>query len=383
MSRFSTLFVLGLSATLLMVGVGMIVSLLPQRMHAMTGTLSSVGLVASVFALAYLAAQLPVGLLADRLGAKRFLVIGYLLCALSGIVFLTAQTPNAIYLGRALQGLGEAPIWALGPAVLSLAYPASKGRTIGIYNAAIHAGLTLGPLLGLLIAPAGRGGLPFLVFAILCLSAGMVVLFFLRAKPVQGGPSNTSVRAFLMVLRQRRPAVLLAGVLLYGAGYGVFVSVLPISLAGTHGFGSTAVSILFVVFYATVSVSQIVAGTLSDRIGRRRFLVWGAVLAAVGLGTFSATDGLMAFVPLAIASIGLGTFCVASIAELNDCVSDALKGAISASYYFFWGVGYVLGPILIGVIASEAPAFAYSCLSIAFAVLALALLLVRDRRAIE
>ena len=80
MSKPSPLFVLSLSATLLMLGVGMIVALLPRRIHEMTGSLESVGLVAAVFALAYLLAQLPVGILSDRLGPGWFLMIGYLLC---------------------------------------------------------------------------------------------------------------------------------------------------------------------------------------------------------------------------------------------------------------------------------------------------------------
>lgn len=374
MFRFSILFVLSLSATLLMVGVGMIIALLPQRIHAMTGSLTSVGLIASVFALTYLVAQLPVGVLADKLGAKRFLVIGYLLCALSGLVFLMAETPGGIYLGRALQGLGEAPIWALGPAVLSLAYPASKGRAIGIYNAAIHAGLTLGPLLGLLIAPGGQASLPFLIFAILCFTGGLIVLVFAGVRALRGDPSKVTARDLLSIFRRRRAIVLLTGILLYGAGYGIFVSVLPVSLTQTHGFDSDAVSVLFVLFYGAVSLSQIVAGILSDGLGRHGFLVWGMILAAIGVGTFSLLPGFWVYAPLAGASIGLGVFCVASIADLNDSVPDALKGTISGSYYLFWAAGYVLGPILIGATAAQAPSLTFLGLSLMFAAMALALL---------
>lgn len=378
MSKLSPLFVLSLSATLLMLGVGMIVALLPQRVHAMTGTLESVGLVASVFALAYLLAQLPIGVLSDRLGPKRFLVIGYLLCSASGIVFFTTETAGGIYLGRAIQGLGEAPIWALGPAVLSLAYPAAKGRAIGIYNAAIHVGLTLGPLLGLLIAPGGQGRLPFMVFSAFCLVAGVFVLVFLRAVPVPANPTKTSARQFLAVLGKRKPSILLFGVLLYGAGYGVFVSVLPVSLTVTHGFSATAISMLFVLFYAAVSISQIIAGAISDLIGRHGFLVWGMALAAAGIASFPFVPGFWAYLPLGLASIGLGIFCVASIAELNASVPDSLKGAISGSYYFFWGAGYVLGPLATGAVAASAPSIGYVSLAFLFGLQALAVRIVQE-----
>lgn len=378
MKKPTPLFILSLSATLLMIGVGMIVALLPQQVHAMTGSLESVALVASVFAFAYLLAQLPISALSDRLGAKRFLVIGYILCAVSGVVFFFTDTDHGIFIGRAIQGIGEAPIWALGPAILSLAYPSTKGKVIGIYNAAIHIGLTAGPLLGLLVASYGQGSLSFLIFAVLCLCAGLCVLFLLKPVANPLAHSGLSFVQFISLLRQRQTLILLLGVLLYGAGYGVFLTVLPVSLASTHGFGATAISLLFVVFYAAISLSQIVAGTLSDRLGRKGFLIWGMILAAVGLVAFPIFSALWVYIPIGLASIGLGMFCVASIAELNEKVPDMFKGAISGSYYLFWAAGYVLGPVFIGAISSDAPLIGFGILAGLLGIQALALMRVRS-----
>ncbi len=378
MFKVSPLIVLSLSATLMMVGVGMIVALLPQRVYEMTGTLESVGLIAAVFALAYLLAQLPVGILSDWLGAKGILVAGYLLCGLSGLVFFLSETAGGVYLGRAIQGLGEAPVWALGPAVLSLAYPADKGRAIGIYNAAIHIGLMLGPILGLVVTPDGRSSWPFLIFAGLCFAAGLTVLIFLKTVPLTCTPVKRSFGQFCAVFREKRPVVVLVGVLLYGAGYGLFVSVLPISLTDSHGFGSVAISALFILFYAAVSFSQIIAGPLSDRMGRQGFLLWGMALPAFGMAVFPFVPGLFVFIPLGLASIGLGIFCVASISELNDCVSDDFKGAISGGYYFFWGAGYVLGPLVVGALAARSPVMGYAPLALLFALQCMALRFARE-----
>ncbi len=375
----SPLFILSLSATLLMIGVGMIVALLPQKVHSATGSFEAVGMVASTFALAYLLAQLPVGILADRFGGKLFLVLGYFICTVAGFVFVWADTAPMIYLGRAIQGLGEAPIWALGPALLSLAYPEAKGRAIGIFNASIHGGLMLGPLLGLFVTASVTSWLPFAIFAALCFGGGILVLLFLDVKqsPRRHKKPVNATRESIAVQPQRQTIIILAGIFLYGACYGIFVSVLPVSLTGTHGFGATSIAAFFVVFYAAISLAQLFAGPVSDRIGRRGFMIWGMLLTSIGIAVFLWFPDRWVFLPLGLASIGLGLFCVTSIAELNDCVPDGLKGTISGGYYFFWATGYMLGPVVLGRLIMGAPNVPFLALAAILALYSLILLLVR------
>ena len=76
-----------LAAFCMMVGVGAIVSILPQRILTLSGSGASLAMLSTSFAVAYVAAQLPVGYLADRFGAGIFLVGGYLVCAAAGLIF--------------------------------------------------------------------------------------------------------------------------------------------------------------------------------------------------------------------------------------------------------------------------------------------------------
>ena len=222
--------VVSLAASLLMMGVGMIVGLLPRRVLALSGSIRDVGLIASCFALTYLLVQIPVGRLADRFGIKRFLIAGYVLCGLSGLIFSFANSPRDFFIGRLIQGAGEAPIWALGPALLALAYPRESGRAIGVYNASIHAGLTLGPLVALWFFPGGMGRAPFLVFVLLCFAAMVFVLLLLPASRISlGNECGLAPRLgdVIRLLALRSTLMTLSGVLLYGACYGVFLTVLP------------------------------------------------------------------------------------------------------------------------------------------------------------
>jgi len=333
-----------------MIGVGMIVALLPQRVLSLAGTVQDVGHIASIFAISYLAVQLPIGGLADRFGIRAFLVTGYLVCCLSGVIFFFAATPQTIFVGRFVQGVGEAPIWALGPALLCLAYPHARGKMIGIYNAAIHSGLAIGPMLGLALVSASFTSLPFLVFAGLCFCGATLVVVFLpnASQASTAGSGTPDARGFVTLLGDRQSLSALSGILLYGAGYGTFISVLPASLVRSKGFDGLDNGIFFTLFYVAISVSQLIVGPLSDRYGRRGFMVAGLVMAASGIAGFDLLERPLIYLPLTLSSFGLGVFCVSSMAFLNERVSDALRATISGGYFLAWGLGYFLGQLLVG-----------------------------------
>jgi MFS family permease len=142
--------------------------------------------------------------------------------------------------------------------------------------------------------------------------------------------------------------VVLVGIALYGAGYGLAVSIIPAFLLSVKGLSQPSISIYFSLFYIALSVSQLVVGPLSDKRGRQGFMIGGMILTAVGLAAFPPMQQPGINLPLVIFSLGLGIFCVSSLAYLNECVADSFKGVISGAYYLFWGIGYFLGPLLLG-----------------------------------
>ena len=100
MSRYKSLIALNVSAFLLMLGVGMIVALLPQKIIDLSNSVSTVGYLASTFAVTYVLTQVPIGNLADKVGFKILLTLGYVLCGLTGLLYHWAGTSTLIFVGR-------------------------------------------------------------------------------------------------------------------------------------------------------------------------------------------------------------------------------------------------------------------------------------------
>ncbi|MDD4159480.1 MAG: MFS transporter [Synergistaceae bacterium] len=350
-SQMKTFLGITSAAAVSMLGVGIVASVLPARVINISGgDASLVGLLASSFALPYIFLQVPFGNLSDRYGFKPFLLFGYFLSSVSGIIFYFSSSSIPIFIGRAVQGAGEIPVWATAPAIISIAYPHHKGRMIGIYTAAVFIMLSVGPLLvpGMPEIFGERGG--FIFFSLLCFLAFLIILFTQKnRKPEKGSKEDSlEIRKAFKLLSDVPVRIVLFGIFLYGCGQGLLFSIAPGWLVTARQYGGMDIGILFSSYYFFIAGAQFFYGPLSDRFGREIFMILGLICAALSWSFFPYTEKLSSTLLLGISAGSLGGFFVSSMAFLNERAPDSLKGTISGSYYLFWGMGYFLGPIIWG-----------------------------------
>ena len=288
MANKKTVIGINLSVFLLMVGVGLIVALLPDRILKLSASVSDVGILASAYAIPSVLLQIPIGNLSDRFGFKSFLIGGYLLSALTGFLYFFADTPNLYFGGRFLQGVAEVPIWALAPALLSIQYASEKGKYMGLYNASLHCGLTTGGLLSILVSRIWDGNEPFLLFAAMGILGGLITALFVE------NPNQKTIDKIIAVntsgigplVADPTNLVVFSGITLYGAGYGIFITLIPAFLINAKDAAQTTIGVFFALFYITLSISQLFAGAWSDRNGRKPAMILGLLMAALGIAVF-------------------------------------------------------------------------------------------------
>ena len=354
MAKDRTIIGVNLSVFLLMVGVGLIVALLPGRILKLSASVSDVGILASAYAIPSILLQIPIGNLSDRWGFKLFVMGGYLLCAVSGFLYFFANSAMLYFEGRFLQGIAEVPIWALTPALLSIQYASDKGKYMGLYNASLHCGLTTGGLFSIVSHEIWQGNEPFVLFALMGILGAILTALFVKNPDQVNNDKIAAVntKGIGALLADPKNLVVFSGITLYGAGYGIFITIIPAFLISAKNASQVSIGIFFALFYIALSVSQFFAGAWSDRNGRKPAMIFGLSMTALGIAVFHQCRFPFFIVFLVLAGLGLGIFCVSSMAYLNEQVPKSQKGTMSGAFYFFWGAGYFLGPLLIGRIGS-------------------------------
>jgi len=109
-----------------------------------TGIFFSIG-----FGLATLIAQLPSGVLADRLGRKKMMVYSVALIPILSLVFpFTSDYVSTLVIYTALSSLWSATWPASSAYLMDISATSKRGMMIGVRLAAVRLGFTVGPLIG-------------------------------------------------------------------------------------------------------------------------------------------------------------------------------------------------------------------------------------------
>lgn len=123
------------------------------------------------------------------------------------------------------------------------------------------------------------------------------------------------------------------------------------------GFGGLVVTFVFATYAVGVLGALLLAGTLSDQVGRRPVLLMAAGFAAVSSIVFLVPDSIPAlFAGRLLSGISAGIITGTATATIVDLASQRWKSAAGMLAASVNMLGLGLGPVLAGVLAQYAPA---------------------------
>src|SRR5487761_121169 len=104
------------------------------------------------------------GVLGDRLGRKRVLMVGLVLFGIGSLLSAYSHSPDQLIAARAVMGLGGAAVMPQTLSIISNVFePQERARAIGIWASAVGIGVAIGPVLGGLLLAHFWWGSVFLI----------------------------------------------------------------------------------------------------------------------------------------------------------------------------------------------------------------------------
>jgi sugar phosphate permease len=247
------------------------------------------GTLSSLFFWVYAPMQILVGLLLDRYGARRFVLLGSFCCAAGVLLFAATSHLVVGELGRMLTGFGAsfafvAALWLVNHwfAPERFALLSSSVNAVGMLGTAIG-----GVALSGLIASAGWHDV-FIATGAAGIAIFLLALIFLREPPSPAAsatsPISTHVRQSLLAVLGNRRTWAIAGIgLLYYVPVNVYGGLWGTTelVRNRHVSSVTAETLVSLIFWG-LTAGSVFGGWLSDRLGHRKWLVFfGALFTAL------------------------------------------------------------------------------------------------------
>lgn len=325
----------------------MVLNILPLFLANVLGVRTSViGLIEGVAEASASLLKLFSGWLSDRLRARKWLAVaGYAVSALAKPFFFVANAWPAVaavrWVDRVGKGVRTAPRDAL---VADSIDKSQRGMAFGFHRAADTAGAMLGLIIALGVvwlaqagsAELGRTTFQTVVVVSLIPAILAVVSLAIGAKDVPVAATRRAPRISVRGLGRRFLLFLvIVGIFDLGNSSDAFL-VLRAQERGLNVTGILGMLVTFNFVYTFVSTP---AGTLSDRIGRRRVLVGGwLVYAAIYLGFALAGAGWHVWALYAVYGVYYGLSYGTAKAMVADLVPETLRGTAYGTYNAVLGI---------------------------------------------
>ena len=374
-SRDARLLLTGLAVDAF--GTGLTLPFLVVYLHGVRGIpLETVGLIVAVPATVALVLLAPIGVLVDRIGPRRVVIVGLAAAASGALLMSRAETAAEAFAARILSGIAAAAFWPANDALVASVVPSEdRQRYFGVSFALLNAGIGVGGIIGAVFVEVARPETFVTVYradAVTFLVPLALFLLPLRhvGGPVSSGPTTT-VRAggsYRVVLRDgvfRR--LLLLGFVSSFVGYGQIEGGWTAYANAIAQVSARTIGIAFAVNTAIIVVLQLVILRLIDGRRRTRMLmlqaaVWGcswAVLGAAGRvpGTSLAAGLVVGF--FGVFAVGETLLSPVMPAIRNDVAPAALRGRYNAAASFAFQLTHISGPSVAGVLLGAGRGDAY------------------------
>jgi MFS family permease len=346
--------------------VGLERSVLPLVGEDDFGLTSTSAILAFVvaFGVAKALANLVAGGLADRVGRRRLLILGWLLALPVPVLIGLAPSWSFVVVANLFLGASQGFAWSMTVVMkIDLVGPRRRGLALGFNESAGYLGVALAALVSGALAATYAPRTVIWVGGLIVATLGLAIsVFFVRDTGAHvaeeqlshGRAQARSLRSAFARGTTRDPvlrACSQAG-LVNNLNDALAWGLAPLYLAA-NGASVSEVGVVAGVYPGVWGAGQLVTGWLSDHVGRKPLITAGMLVQAGALLVLVAGGGALGPAVVAAALLGVGTALVypTLIAAVSDAVQPIDRAPAVGVYRFWRDSGFVAGALVSGAVA--------------------------------
>jgi MFS family permease len=341
-----------------MLGVRLIFpALLPEIKAEFLLTNTTAGILLGALWISFATAQLPGGVLTDRIGERNTLVASAVMATIGIGVIVLSPGLVVFALGVLLFGFGSGLFGTPRLTVLSDIYPDRGATAIGINAAVGNFGNVILPVVATVVSGwfAWRIGIGVVLPGFVLLVGGFWLVIPVRtSSEMQDGGDGSRrriVRRIIDVSTGRPIVVATAAMVLVGFVWQGYTSFLPTYLVEVKGLPQSTGAIALGAFFVTGGVVQPLVGNVADRYDERRILIAVTAIPAVAIAAFPFANSASVLIALStVAGLQLA-FWPIIFAYIPRVLPDDIQGSgfgLLRTVFLYVGA---TGPIVIGALA--------------------------------
>jgi ACS family D-galactonate transporter-like MFS transporter len=344
------------------------------------------GLIFSAFSWTYAFAQIPGGLVLDRLGSRVTYGLSLALWSLATMLHGVMSSVAGLFSARLALGIAEAPCFPTNSRILSTWFPqAERARANGVYSVGQYVGLGfMIPLLTYIVATLGWRALFFIFGGIGLVYA--LVWHALYREPDQsrranqaeldhiaaGGGLGSQAGRFVLswstvraLLRQRQILGASIGQFCGNSTLVFFLTWFPSYLATERGMDWIRSGFAASLPYIAASIGVLVGGAVSDGIirrtgsatlGRKLPIITGLLLTStMVLANFTPSNSLVIAI-MSVAFFGQGMVNL-GWTLIADVAPKALMGLTGGVFNFCANLAGIVTPLVVGFVLGATGSF--------------------------
>jgi MFS family permease len=310
------------------------------------------------------------GRAADRHGAAAVLACGWVLAACGDGALVAASGTAALLAACLIVGAGAGAAY---PALNTLLGELTEGDTrrlvFGAHHGLVNIGFSLGALGAAAIvtrATASRFHALYALDAASFLAAAALIATRARrpgAAPSHALPPSGLPGGYRQVVRDRafRRLCAISGLLVV-FGYSQFHAALPLVLSRHGGLAPGAIAVVFAANTLTVASVAVPVAAMTKRVRRPRLMAAGAACFAACWALLAASGHtgrfpgplLLAIAAAAVMGVGETLLSPSLGPTVNELAPAALRGRYNAADSLVFSAGSLSGPVLTGLLLTNA-----------------------------